>query len=366
MFHPFAKIDRPFLIITLVLITFGFLIFCSAALGLLARSGAPFSVVATNQIVFGIIGGLGALFFALLLPLSFLFKYSWWFLAGAVILMLLVFIPGIGLEAGGARRWIDLGIATFQPSELLKIALILVYARTLSKAKQHVQSFQNGLLPLLILLSLSGTLMLLQPDTGTFLIMAASLVAMFIAAGGRARDLTILFLIAVVGIMILAFFRPYVADRISTFIDPNSDPHGSSYQLQQSLIAIGSGGLWGRGFGQSVQKFDYLPEPIGDSIFAVYAEEFGFLGSMVLLSLFVALSLRGLRIASNAKDLFGGLVVVGIVILITSQSYVNMAAMLGLIPLTGVPLLFVSHGGSALLLALFEVGLVLNISRRRT
>ena len=154
--------------------------------------------------------------------------------------------------------------------------------------------------------------------------------------------------------------------RITTFINPAADPLGAGYQIQQSLIAIGSGGIFGRGFGQSIQKFNYLPEPIGDSIFAVYGEEFGFVGCVLLILLLCFFALRGLKIAARAPDVFGGLLVVGIVILIMTQSFLNIAAMLGVLPLSGLPLIFVSHGGTALFFALATVGIVLNVSRSRT
>jgi cell division protein FtsW len=168
------------------------------------------------------------------------------------------------------------------------------------------------------------------------------------------------------GIALLAFTRPYVMQRISTFFDPGSDPQGASFQVQQSLIAIGSGGMFGRGFGQSVQKFTYLPEPIGDSIFAVAAEEFGFVGSVFLLLLFVLFAARGLKIASRTNQIFPRLMIVGIVIMIVSQAFVNIGAMLGVVPLSGITLPFVSHGGTSLFITLVEVGIVLHISRTRT
>jgi cell division protein FtsW len=188
---------------------------------------------------------------------------------------------------------------------------------------------------------------------------------MFVTAGGRWRDVFIAGLIGIIFLAGLAYSRPYIFDRIETFIKPGEDLQGSSYQLNQSLIAIGSGQIFGRGFGQSVQKFNYLPEPIGDSIFAVAAEEWGFVGSTVLIFLFLAFAIRGLKIATWSSDIFGGLLATGIVILITVQSLVNIASMLGVFPLTGMPLLFVSHGGTALFFAMAEVGIILNISKQR-
>ena len=205
--------------------------------------------------------------------------------------------------------------------------------------------------------------MLLQPDTDTFLIMAIAATAMFITAGGRWRDVLLMGVAAILLIAILAFTRPYIKDRLMAFIDPSIDPLGSSYQVQQSLIAVGSGGLSGRGFGQSIQKFEYLPEPIGDSIFAVYAEEFGFVGASLLILLLSFFTFRGYRIATHAKDQFGMLLVVGIMTLVVVQAFLNIASMLALFPMSGLPLPFISHGGTALLATLAAVGIVLNVSK---
>jgi cell division protein FtsW len=193
--------------------------------------------------------------------------------------------------------------------------------------------------------------------------MVAAAFAMFIAAGGRFRDFVVMTVLGVCLVMLLAYTRPYIKDRIMTFANPSLDPQGAGYQIKQSLIAVGSGGLIGRGFGQSIQKFEYLPEPIGDSIFAVYAEEFGFAGSVLLIIFFAAFALRGYRVATHAPDLFGMLIVVGITTLIIMQVVLNIASMLGLMPLSGLTLPFVSHGGTALLVTLGAIGIVLNVSK---
>ena len=206
-------------------------------------------------------------------------------------------------------------------------------------------------------------MLLLQPDTDTFLLMAATAAAMFIIAGGRWRDMFILAGVAVLLVAVLAMTRPYLKDRIISFVNPSLDPQGSSYQVQQSLIAVGSGGLSGRGFGQSIQKFEYLPEPIGDSIFAVFAEEFGFIGSFLLITMLTVFVFRGFRIATHAQDQFGMLLVVGIITLIASQTILNISAMVGLAPMLGLTLPFISHGGTALLATLASVGIVLNVSK---
>lgn len=355
--------DRVFLILTIILVFAGLLIFSSASLGLLARSGATFSSVAFSQIFFGVIGGLIALFLTSSIHYRLWRQYAFYLLLIASLLTLAVFIPGIGFEHGGATRWIDLRIFTFQPSEILKIAFVIYMATWLSGMRRHIHKFKKGLLPFMAFTGGVGLPLLLQPDTDTYVIIAASSIAMFIAAGGKIRDVFLMGIIGVLLIALLAFSRPYVMDRIQTFINPSLDPQGAGYQIKQSLIAVGSGGVFGRGFGQSIQKFEYLPEPIGDSVFAVFAEEFGFIGSLILLLLFAGFIMRGYRIATHAPDLFSMLLAVGIITLLALQIFLNIGAMLGITPLSGLPLPFVSHGGTALFMTLASTGIILNISK---
>lgn len=357
------KIDRPFLIIIVLLIVLGFIIFLSASLGLVARDQEKFTSLVMNQLMFGLV--LGGIFSYIISKIKFSFwrKYSFWIFLSTVFLTLLVFIPGIGLEAGGAKRWILVGPLSFQPSEALKVAAIIYFATWLTEIKKGIETLRYGMLPLFILIGILGGILLLQPDTDTFVVLTTALIAMYFVAGGKWRHILTVMLIGLICFAGLVATRPYIKDRLMTFVDPASNPLSSGYQIQQSLIAIGSGGMFGRGFGQSLQKFNFLPEPVGDSIFAVYAEEFGFLGTVVLLLLFTAFFWRGLKIASRTTDSFGGLVVIGIVILIITQSFVNISSMLGVIPLSGLPLIFVSHGGSALFVTLASLGIVLNISR---
>ncbi len=356
-------VDRTLLGIVVLLVTVGFFIFSSASLGLLAREGARFSSVAFSQILFGIIGGSIALFVMTNVYYRHLRKYAFYIFLITLFITLLVFIPGIGFSHGGATRWISLGSFTFQPAELLKIGFVIYLATWLSGLHKQIHTFLKGTLPFVGIVSLVGVIMLLQPDTDTYAIMVAAATAMFIVAGGRWRDVLIMGLIGLLLITILAFSRPYIMDRLTTFIDPSIDPQGKSYQIQQSLIAVGSGGVWGRGFGQSIQMFEYLPEAIGDSVFAVYAEEFGFLGSSLLILLLSFFTFRGYKIATHASDLFGMLLVVGFMTIIVLQAFLNIAAMLALAPLSGLPLPFISHGGTALLTTLAAIGIVLNVSK---
>jgi len=357
------NVDKTLLIIVLTLVTLGFFIFSSASLGLLAREGARFSSVAFSQITFGIIGGGIAMFLMSQIYYRNWRKYAFYIFVATCLLTLAVFIPGLGLEHGGAQRWIVIAGFSFQPAELLKVGFVIYMATYLSGVRKQINSFKHGTLPFIGILTVVGIILLLQPDTDTFLLMGTAGMAMFITAGGSWRDVGLMFLSGVILLAILAFTRPYIMDRFTTFLDPLDDPQGKSYQIQQSLIAIGSGGFGGRGFGQSIQKFEYLPEPIGDSVFAVYSEEFGFLGSSFLIMLYSFFTFRGYKIATHSTDLFGMLLVVGFMTLIIIQAFLNIAAMLSLAPLMGLPLPFVSHGGTALLTTLISVGIVLNVSK---
>ena len=355
--------DRTLLITTGLLVILGFFIFSSASLGLLARDGASFSSIATNQFVFGIIFGGIAMFLTSSIHYRVWRQYAFYILIAAAVLTTLVFVPMIGFGHGGAHRWISIGSFTFQPSEVLKVAFVIYLATWLSGMKHTVADTVRGTFPFLFFLAGVGLLLLLQPDTDTFMILASAALAMFLVSGAKIRDIVLLFVGAGILVAVLAFTRPYIMDRIQTFIDPSRDPQGAGYQIKQSLIAVGSGGFWGRGFGQSIQKFEYLPEPIGDSVFAVYSEEFGFVGSSVLIILFAVFTFRGYRIAARAQDFFGMLLVVGLVTLVVAQAILNIAAMLALAPLSGLPLPFISHGGTALLVTLTSVGIILNVSK---
>ncbi len=358
-----GKINRPFLFLTILLIVGGFFIFSSASLGVLARNEIKFSSVAFNQLFYGLfLGSIACLIFAHI-DYRIWKKYSFVFFIGSILLTLLVFAPGIGLGHGGARRWIDLGFISFQPAELLKITFIIYFAAWLSGIKNKVATFSWGLLPFLAFTGILGVILLAQPDTDTFVIIIFAALAMYIVAGAKWRHILMIIFVGMIILTVLALTRPYVKQRIDVMLHPNINNQTSGYQLNQSLIAVGSGQIWGRGFGQSIQKFHYLPEPMGDSVFAVAAEEFGFVGTFTIITLFVMFSLEGLKIASKASDKFGRLMSLGIVILIISQTVINIGGMIGILPLTGVPLPFISHGGTALFIVLVEVGIVMNISK---
>lgn len=360
------KIDRTFLLATVLLVIAGLIIFISAAFALLTKTDASFGRIALKQIIIGIVFGTVFLVIAARIPYGIWRRYAFYIFLCSIGITFLVFVPGLGFKHGGAYRWISIASLTLQPAEFLKIGAVIYFAAWAAAAKDKIRTLKFGLIPFVIIVGLCGAILLKQPDTGTFLVLFSAVTGIYIAAGCRLRDLVILLIGAALLIIFLAMTRPYLMERFKVFLNPADNAQGSGYQIQQSLLAIGSGGLTGRGFGQSIQKFNFLPEQIGDSIFSVAAEEFGFIGSVILIGLYLFLVIRGMKIAGAVTDTFGRLLVVGIVILISAQAFINIGSMLGVLPLTGIPLTFVSHGGTALFFALLEAGIVLSVSRYRT
>lgn len=357
--------DRLFLTLALSAALAGLAIFSSAALGLLAREHASVSRNILLQAGLGLGLGLLALSAARAFPLSSARRFAPHIFIASLIATALVFVPGIGFHSGGATRWIDLGFTTIQPAEFLKIGFVLALAWWLAPRARQLSDYRKGLIPFIVLASVPSALLLAQPNTSTTMLLLATGGAMYFAAGAPWRDFIIFAIVSALALVIVVRMRPYALVRVMTFVHPSENSLGSGYQIQQSMIAIGSGGIIGRGFGQSAGKFNYLPEPDGDSVFAVFAEETGFVGAAALLLLFVALSARGIVIAAGSRDLFGGLAAFGFSFMIILQAFINMCAMLGIIPLTGLPLPFVSHGGTALAATLFMCGFVLNVAAHR-
>jgi cell division protein FtsW len=357
------KADKIFLISFFALLITGFAVFISACLGIYARDYGKFTSIIFSQTFFGLFLGLIACYITSKIPSKFWRKYSFYIFLISILVTLLVFVPGIGVSLKGAKRWIYIGSLSFQPLELLKIGFIIYFSAWIAEMKEKMQTFRFGLLPFIILMGIVGTILLLQPDTDSFIIIFIVGIAMYIIGGGKWRYVFLIGIIGLIGIGSLIFARPYLLDRLNTFINPSLNPLTSGYQIQQSLIAIGSGEIFGRGLGQSVQKFKFLPESIGDAIFPIAAEEFGFIGSIIIIILFLFFTSRGLKIGSLAPDTFSRLLVIGIVILITIQSFLNIASMIGVIPLSGSPLIFFSQGGTALFFALAEIGIIINISK---
>lgn len=357
------KVDKYFFTVLLILIVIGAFMFVSASLGVLAKNKDIFYGLLVSQLVLGLGLGFIGMYFTYRINYKIWKKYAPHIFIIALILASLVFIDSIGWSHGGATRWIKLGFISFQPAEILKFAFVIFFAMWLSNVKDKVQKFRFGILPLFILLSIIGVLLLNQPDTKSLILITITGIGMLYVAGAPFKQLFGVTLLAVISLTVLVFYTPYLQKRIETYINPSVDARGASYQVQQSQIAIGSGGLIGRGYGQSIQKFSYLPEPQGDSIFAVLGEEFGFLGSVIIIFLYAVFAIRGLKIANNSPDVFSRLLVSGIVIMVIAQSFMHIAAVVGVFPLTGVPLVFMSHGGTSLMIYLCAMGVILQISK---
>lgn len=359
-------IDRPLAFLLALLVGGGALMFASAAFGLLARGATHMTSVAFNHLALGVGLGLIGLFIATRIDYRIWRRFAPHLFILGCIATAAVFVPHIGFEHGGGRRWLDIAGFTFQPAETLKLGAVILAAAYFSFIKDRIEQFRYGLLGLVAILAVPVALLIVQPDLGTLGIIVISVLSVYFAAGAPWRDMLLIVLGGIIALGILAYMRPYVMDRVTVFLNPSHAPQAEGYQIKQALIAIGSGGMFGRGLGQGVQKFTYLPEPMGDSIFAVLGEELGFAGASGLVIAFLLFALRGYSVAVRTSDLFGGLLAVGISTYLGAEAFINIAAMLGLAPLTGIPLTFISQGGSAMLVSLASAGILLNISRRRS
>lgn len=300
--------------------------------------------------------GLGCLIFFTFFNYSHLKKMALPIFVLSLLVLLAVFVPEWGVEAGGAHRWLNLGAFSLQPAEIIKLSSVIFFAALFEKRAR--------LLPFVaVVVMVTLVVGLFQRDLGSTVVFFLTSVAIYIMAGAPLRILSALIPVSVMGFMLFVLTSAYRKKRILAFLDPFADPQGYSYHISQVLIALGSGGLFGLGLGQSRQKFEYIPEVTTDSIFAIVGEEFGFVGGVVLISLMAWLVYRGFKIAEGTPDNFGRLLAFGLTIWLGSQAVVNLAAMVSLIPLTGVPLPFISYGGSALLVNLVAVGILLNISK---
>ena len=361
-----THIDKPLAFILGLLVVGGCLIFSSAAFGLLARGSGSITSVAANHLVLGVGLGLILLIATTMIDYRYWRRFAPYLYCAALVATALVFVPHLGVEHGGGRRWIIIFGTSFQPSEALKLACVIIAAAYCSAIRGQIKTVIYGLGAFFAVLTPPAILMMLQPDIGTFGVMVFAVFSIFWAAGIRLRDILIIAVTGLLVLSILVLVKPYLRDRVETFFDPTKNLQEEGYQIRQSLIAIGSGGLFGRGFGQGIQKFTYLPEPMGDSIFAVAGEELGFAGAVSIIALFCLFALRGFQIASRVTDPFGSYMAIGISTYLTIESFINIASMLGMAPLTGIPLTFISQGGSAILVSLASAGILLNISRRNT
>jgi cell division protein FtsW len=301
-----------------------------------------------------------ALYAGFKMDLDNLKTWAPYIIAVSVFLLMAVFVPGIGLGRGGASRWIYLGFFSFQPAELVKIALIIFLAKEFSSKPLSVAA-----IPALGAIFSAILLVVFEPDIGTSIIIAMISFALFYLAGTPVKNFIGLMLTSLFGLIILSITSPYRMKRLFAFINPWGDPRGKGFHIIQSLIAVGSGGLFGLGLGGSKQKFFYLPQNYTDFIFAIFCEEMGLIGALGIILLFFLFFGRGMRIVRNASDNFSFLLAGGIVSWIGLQAILNMSVVLGLLPTTGIPLPFISYGGTSLVSAMFAVGLLLNISQYR-
>ncbi len=312
-----------------------------------------------HQLLFGLLPGLILGLAGFLIPLPIIKKFSFLAFLFIILCLCLLFVSTTELKLFNASSWINFGIFSFQPSEFLKLVLILYLGVWLTK-----QDSKKSLIPFLIVMAIVSLLLILQPDIGTLVIVAVIGLAVFFATNTPLWQNFLIWLSGLAALGILIKVAPYRMNRWRVFINPDFDPMGIGYQLKQSLISIGSGGIFGLGFGGSRQRFNFLPATIGDAIFSIFAEEAGFFGAIILLSIIFVFVWQGFKIAKASKDKFSQVVAVGICFWIGFQSLVNICSMTGIFPLTGVPLPFISYGGSHLTSELAGLGILLNISRQ--
>lgn len=355
--------DYVFLVLVGILLVFGLIVLASAsAVFSYERFGSSFYLT-KHQLWFGVLPGLLLGFIALRIPYTFWRKIAPLLYMATLLLLLLVIIPGVGSKFGGARSWFTVGSLSFQPSEIAKLTLVLYLAAWFEKRGDNLFDFRGAFVPFTVIVGIVALFVVLQPDVGTLSIIGAIALAVGFIGGLHWRHLTGA-VVAGFGLLVLLIkVAPYRAARLTSFINPELDPQGIGYHINQALLAVGSGGWFGVGFGHSRQKFRYLPEVTGDSIFPILAEEMGFFVSAAFLILTVAILWRMFRIAGGTPDTFSKLTVLGIGAWFGIQSFVNIGSMLGILPLTGLPLPFVSYGGTALLSGLVAVGIVGSISR---
>lgn len=369
------SVNYYFLVVSVVLTVFGMLF--------LANLSAPSSLQLfgnTNYYLFhqlyALLIGLALAAIAFKVPLSFIKKITPFLFFANIALLLVVFLPYLGIELWGAKRWINIGGNTIQPSEFLKVTAVLYLAAWVSnkfsknsskgwskRARGSYKNFTGVFLPFVLLLTVISIILLFQRDLGTLSIVAASLMAVYFVAGTPLWHTILTVAGSIAGGLLFIRIEPYRIQRLLTFFNPESDPLGRGFQLSQALMAIGSGGIFGRGWGMSSQKFGILPQSMSDSVFAILGEETGMIGCSILIVLLLLLFWQGIKIAKHSSDRFSKLTVVGIMTWLIIQAFMNISSSLGLFPLTGIPLPFFSYGGSHLIAEMVAVGLLLNISK---
>jgi len=352
--------DYIFLLYISLITIIGFIMVFSTTSTLGLKSGDAFYYVKRD--ILYILAGIAAMIYGVNMDYKKLQKNSLIIFVFSLFCLLLVFIPKVGITMGGASRWINLGLFSFQPSEIAKISTIIFLANMIANKRSKMKDFVYGLLPVMFITALVCLLVLKEPDLGTAIVIFIISFIMSFIGGARISHLLAILTAAIAVVIPASIFSPYRRRRLLSFIDPWSDPLNVGFHIIQSLLAVGSGGLFGLGLGASRQKFFYLPQQYTDFIFAILCEELGFVGATVTIILFVAFVLRAVKIIRNAPDQFSMLLCCGITAWITVQAIINMSVVVGIIPITGIPLPLISYGGTSLVLTLFALSLMLNIS----
>lgn len=358
------KPDIILLLVTLILVTAGTVMIYSSSSAIAAERFGDGYYFLKKQMVFVILG-LGAMIMLSKIPYYYLRKVAYLSILLSVALLSLLLISRLGIKVGGATRWLDLGVFSFQVTEIVKVSLVLFLAHFLTRKEEHIRELTRGFLGPLIITSIIIGFVLLQPDFGTAAIMAMILIFMLYLAGSRILHLTGLAALLIPAGFMLVMHEGYRVKRFLSFLDPWKDPTNSGFQIIQSLLSFGSGGMLGTGLGNGMQKLFYLPEPHTDFILSVIAEEGGFIGVTIVIFLFTFLVFRGFMISLKAPDLFGTLLASGLTIIIALEAFINIAVVMGLIPTKGLALPFLSYGGTSLIMSLATVGILLNISSCR-
>ncbi len=363
--HP----DYVLFSVVVILIILGILILFSVSASISQEKFGITYYFLEHQLLFGLIPGIILAFLIFKIRLDFIKKWTPILLLINLILMLLVFFPKIGVESGGATRWLNLGKLTLQPSEFLKITFIIYLAAWLSsrsdklKLKNARKIFNQTFIAFFILISIITLLLIFQPNASTLGIIVLTGTLMYFLSNTPLWQIAVMVLLGGISLVSLIKIAPYRAARLLILLNPEMDPMGKGYQLNQALIAIGSGGIFGLGLGMSQQKFGFLPQTFSDSIFAIFSEETGFIGGLILILLFLGFFWRGFKVGLNCRDRFSQILAFGITLYIVIQAFFNIGSMLGILPVTGIPLPFIGYGGSHLIAELIGVGILLNISK---
>lgn len=357
--HPAGRGDRWLLLGIIVLAAIGILMVYDSSVAIAIRDFGDAYHYVRDQVKWL---ALGFIAFSVLsrVPYRFWRQFAVPAIVGTMVLLVAVFIPGFGVRALGAHRWLNFGVFILQPAELAKLSIIL-YLSAWFATKEH-----GRFLAFLLLTGMIVGLVILEPDLGTAMILLTTALTLYFLSGAPVSQFLLLLPVIVAGVAALAIFEPYRLQRVMTFLNPEADPLGASYQIRQILLSLGSGGFFGIGLGKSRQKYEYLPEANTDSIFAIIGEETGFVGTVIVILMFLFLLWRCFRIARRTQEPFGKLLALGVGSWIGIQTFVNIGSMVAMLPLTGVPLPLISYGGSNLVITLGALGMVYNVSKSHT